>query len=287
MNSSAVNSTSASAGVKQIVIGQMAQPEPNLIEPEVTLSRGRLILNADDWGRDRNTTDMIVDAVRCKTLSSVSAMVFMEDSERASEIAREHAVDAGIHLNFTTRFSGPHPQRLQECQNSVARFLSKGSAVRAIFNPLLARSFEYLVAAQRDEFARLYGKEPSRYDGHHHVHLCSNVLMGKLLPAGATVRRYFSLESGQDLRNRAFRRFTDAFLKRYRVTDLFFSMPPLRPERLTKIFARGQQQVVEVETHPAHPEEHRFLTEGEILRFAGETPIASGYDFGCEGARSS
>src|SRR5580704_8891452 len=63
---------------------------------------GLLILNADDWGRDRETTERIFDCVRRGTVSSVSAMVFMQDSERAAGIAREANVDAGLHMNFTT-----------------------------------------------------------------------------------------------------------------------------------------------------------------------------------------
>src|SRR2546426_10477618 len=47
---------------------------------------GLLIMNADDWGRDRQTTDRTFECVLRGTVSSVSAMVFMEDSERAATI---------------------------------------------------------------------------------------------------------------------------------------------------------------------------------------------------------
>ena len=42
---------------------------------------------------------------RARDGDCVSAMVFMEDSERAASIARADAIDAGLHLNFTTAFS--------------------------------------------------------------------------------------------------------------------------------------------------------------------------------------
>jgi hypothetical protein len=32
-----------------------------------------------------------------------------------------------------------------------------------------------------------------------------------------------------------------------------------------------------VETHPVNPEEYRFLTEGAILRLAGDRPISRCY----------
>ena len=68
---------------------------------------GFLIVNADDWGRDAETTDRIFECVVPGAVSSVSAMVFMQDSERAAGIAREHGIEAGLHLNFTTPFSAP------------------------------------------------------------------------------------------------------------------------------------------------------------------------------------
>src|SRR4029077_20103780 len=63
---------------------------------------GVLIINADDWGRSQETTDRIAECVAHGAVSSVSAMVFMEDSERSAVIARERGIDAGLHLNFTT-----------------------------------------------------------------------------------------------------------------------------------------------------------------------------------------
>src|ERR1700722_3421103 len=162
------------------------------------LPAGLLILNADDWGRDRDTTAKTFECVQFGPVSSVSAMVFMEDSERAAALAHEHGVDVGLHLNFTTAFSAVNcPPRLRECQHKVATYLLGSPLARGIFNPLLVRSFEYLVATQREEFRRLYGAEPERFDGHHHVHLSANVLLGGLLPPGTLVRPHFSRESGE------------------------------------------------------------------------------------------
>ena len=82
---------------------------------------GVLIMNADDWGRDQETTVRTLDCIFRGSVSSVSAMVFMEDSERAAAIARERKIDAGMHLNFTTPFSGKAcPSRLVDRQREVA-----------------------------------------------------------------------------------------------------------------------------------------------------------------------
>ncbi len=240
---------------------------------------GLLIVNADDWGREPRTTGRILDCVLRGALSSVSAMVFMEDSERAAAMARESRIDAGLHLNFTTPFSAPNcPARLRERQQELAAYLLCHSSARVVFHPWLVRSFEYVVAAQCDEFRHLYGAEPKRLDGHHHMHLCANVLLGGLLPPGTLVRRHFSYEAREKaVRNRLFRRFTDVMLtRRHRVVDFFFSLPPLEPpSRLQRIFCLARRFVVEVETHPVHAEEYQFLAGGEIFRLTGDLPIAS------------
>jgi predicted glycoside hydrolase/deacetylase ChbG (UPF0249 family) len=240
-----------------------------------------LIVNADDWGRDRDTTERILECVQCGAVSSVSAMVFMEDSERAAAIAREKGIDTGLHLNLTTPFSSANTSaRLVECQQRISAYLQGNPFARGVFHPGLARTFKYVVEAEREEYARLYGAPPDRIDGHHHMHLCSNVLLGGLLPSGTLVRRHFSYEPREKaLRNLVFRKFTDVMLaRRHRVADRFFSLPPLEPlSRLQAIFSLARQFVVEVETHPVNPEEYRFLAGGEILRWAGDCRIAPRY----------
>ena len=64
-----------------------------------------LIINADDWGYDAHTTTRALTCVERGSISSVSAMVFMEDSERAAAVARDRGIDAGLHLNLDTPFS--------------------------------------------------------------------------------------------------------------------------------------------------------------------------------------
>jgi hypothetical protein len=242
---------------------------------------GFLILNADDWGRDQENTDRTLECISRGTVSSVSAMVFMGDSQRAADIAREKGIDAGLHLNFTTEFSAPHtPERLNEHQQRLARHLKRHRFSAVLFHPGLVRSFEYVVAAQREEYSRLYGAEPKRLDGHHHMHLCANVLLQKLLPAGTIVRRNFSFQPGEkSLWNRLYRQGVDHMLARHHgLADFFFSLPPLNPRsRLERIFALANEFTVEVETHPINPDEHQFLTGGEISRCSERRPISRCY----------
>jgi hypothetical protein len=239
---------------------------------------GCLIINADDWGRDARTTDRTFECFQHGTLSSASGMVFMQDSARAASIAAERGLDIGLHLNLTATFSAPEtPTRLASHQQKVREYLCAHRFARLLYHPGLANSFEYAVARQFEEFSRLYGSTPDRIDGHHHMHLSANVLLQGLLPSGAIVRRHFSYEPGEKIfRNSVFRLFSRALLAgRYRVTDFFFSLPPLKSEvRLQRIFNLAQRSVVELETHSINPEEYRFLTGGDLIRWTMDYPSA-------------
>jgi predicted glycoside hydrolase/deacetylase ChbG (UPF0249 family) len=78
---------------------QQQEPGPPVDSPVV-------IVNADDWGIRARATDRILDCIRLGTVSSTSAMVFMADSQRAAELARQEGVDTGLHLNLTAQFDG-------------------------------------------------------------------------------------------------------------------------------------------------------------------------------------
>ncbi len=241
----------------------------------------QVIVNADDWGRDCLTTDRAHDCLRAGTVSSVSAMVFMADSERAAELANERNIDAGLHLNFTMPYSTQScPPRLKEHQHEIARTLTAHRFAAALYQPRLTASFEYVVQAQLEEYERLYGAPPARIDGHDHRHLCANVLCQELLPHGCIVRRNLTFNSGEKiLLNRLYRRAQDQRLaRRHRLADYFYDLHPVKPAaRLQKIFALGARFTVEIETHPIRDEEYRFLMDGEIRQFADEAQVAKGY----------
>jgi YdjC-like protein len=240
--------------------------------PSVTevAQSGLLIVNADDWGRDAHTTGCILSCVTRKAVSAVSAMVFMEDSERAAAIALERGIDAGLHLNFTLPFTATAcPSGAAGHQRRIAAYLRRHRLAQLVFNPALVKSFDYVVAAQIDEFRRLYGTDPARLDGHHHMHLCANVLLQGLLPPGTLVRRNFSFQPGEKgMLNRTYRRFVDSrLIRRHHLADYLFSLAPVEPAgRLGRIFSLARRQVVELETHPVRREEYGFFMGGEMFR---------------------
>jgi predicted glycoside hydrolase/deacetylase ChbG (UPF0249 family) len=222
-----------------------------------------LIINADDWGRSRAETDNALACHREARVTSATAMVFMEDSERAADLAKSNHVDIGLHVNLTERFVANNvPARLRENQEAIARFLKRSKYALLFYSPALRHQFRYLYQTQVDEFVRLYGTPPSHIDGHQHMHLCSNMLVDAIIPAGEKVRRSFSFWPGEkSIINRAYRRCVDAWLgRRYRLTDFFFSLSQcLKTDRLSRVRELARVANVELMTHPFEAGEYAFL----------------------------
>lgn len=265
--------------------GKAAVPLPR---PPAVVPAPMVIVNADDWGRDRETTDRTLDCILHRSVSSVSAMVFMQDSERAATMAREHCIDSGLHLNLTSPFTGGCPPRLIEHQRRIALVLRSGRFKAAMYHPLLAASFRYVIQAQLEEFGRLYGAPPARIDGHHHMHLAANVLLQKLLPAGIIARRNLSFAPGEkSLANRLYRRWQDRLLaRRHSVADYFFDLVPFDRERLAKVLSLGSEHNVEIEAHPVHPQQYSFLMRGQLAAICPSVEIAQGYMLRSPGLRT-
>lgn len=263
-------------------LGISNQNNPSVCADKELTGGGALIINADDWGRDVQTTDRILECALLGSVSSASAMVFMQDSERAAGLARERGVDVGLHLNFTTTFSAEGcSSRLLEHQLRLQRFLLRNRLARIFFHPGLAGSFEYVIAAQLEEFRRLYGVEPERIDGHHHMHLCANIVFGELLPAGTLVRRNFSFSAQEkSWINRFYRNSIDKRLKRrHQLVDYLFPLAPIEPvDRLNQVFGLAHTAIVELETHPINQDEYRFLTHGDLFTRVGSHLIASRFN---------
>ena len=242
---------------------------------------GNMIINADDWGSDSATNSCTLKCVLNRVVSSVSAMVFMKGSEEGALLALQHGVAVGLHLNFTAPFSmSGCSSKLVEHQERCARFLESHRLAPVVYHPGLAASFRYVTEAQFDEFERIFGCRPDRVDGHHHMHLCANVLMGKLLPEGMIVRKNFSFRRGEKGPiNRRYRHWQDRVLARHhRTTDLFFSLLPLNSRgRFEGISNLARRYDVEVETHPSNHEEFQFLMGGDLIRCIGEVKVSSGY----------
>lgn len=227
-----------------------------------------LIINADDWGRSVTETDAALRCYQRGRITSVSAMVFMSDSERSAELAKENEVDAGLHLNFSEPFTdGRCPRGLRDCHNRIVRFLKRNKYAQIFYNPSLRKEFGYSYHAQAEEFVRLFGRTPSHIDGHHHMHLCVNLLFSKVIPTGTKVRRNFSFWPWEkSYVNRTYRRLVDHWLaRRYQLTDYFFDLTQCIAEnKLGRVTSLAKSSTVELMTHPIVPQEAEHLMSDEF-----------------------
>lgn len=225
-----------------------------------------LIVNADDLGESRVATDNIISCHRLGLITSASAMVFMVDSRRAAQAALPAGLDVGLHLNLDRPFTAGVPVEASKRLKTVARYLNSGKWTQAVYNPLVGRSFRELFKRQYEEFFLSYGKEPSHIDGHHHRHLCMNMLVGRVIPPGLWIRRSFTPERGKgSLLEKVYGRLVDAWLvRRYHCTDRFFSLEPLGDlKRLEKIVGLSAGLDVELMVHPGMAEQLAFLVSPE------------------------
>jgi len=240
-----------------------------------------LIINADDLGRSVQATDNILACHAKGRLTSTSAMMFMVDSERAAERALAARIDVGLHLNLSESFTAESvPPTLRNGHEKVRRFLKSSKYSLLFFHPFLRNQFRREFSEQYAEFVRLYRRPPSHIDGHQHMHMASNVLFQKLLPAGTKVRRSFSFQpGGKSVINRWYRKAVDQRLaRRHRLTDYFFALSQsFSTERIAHIVALAKNSNVELMTHPEIPREHEFLLSDEFGQQINSVQLA-GYD---------
>jgi predicted glycoside hydrolase/deacetylase ChbG (UPF0249 family) len=229
-----------------------------------------IIINADDWGASRDATDAAFECFKAGRLASVTAMVFMRDAERAAEIARDTALDVGLHINLDEPFAdGRCLQEVVAAHARIGRFLRWHKYAQVLYNPWLRSDFRRVYEAQVTEFQRLYGRAPSHFDGHHHLHLCSNMMMDNVIPRGQIVRRSFSFSPGQkSWVNRCYRHYVDFQLgQRFRLTDYFFALSRyLEPRQFETIAALARMGTVELMTHPERRAEFDWLMSDNYLK---------------------
>ena len=131
-----------------------------------------------------------------------------------------------------------------------------------LFHPLRVADFRYLWQCQYDEFLRVYGVPPSHVDGHHHLHLSTNMLVQRVIPRGVKIRRNFSFVAGEkSLFNRTYRALVDRWQSsHYVMPDYLFSLSDcLRRGRLEYAVSLAATAAVEVESHPEVTEDYEWL----------------------------
>jgi predicted glycoside hydrolase/deacetylase ChbG (UPF0249 family) len=225
-----------------------------------------LFVNADDLGFSQQASHRILKCFRQQRIHAASAMTFMADSERAADLAKANQLPTGLHLNLDQDFTAAGiPIKLREHHRAVSNYLKTRKWNQIIYNPFLKNSFDYVFQAQWDEFHQLYGEVPKRVDGHHHMHLCMNMLLSGRLPTGIRIRRNFTFFRGEkNSFNLIYRHIVDQWLvSRFVCTDSFFSMKPIDLERLNRLVSLARSSEVEIMVHPGWDNEYVFLLSPE------------------------
>jgi chitin disaccharide deacetylase len=244
------------------------------------MSRGLLIVNADDWGYDEETTEAIAVCHRAGGLTSTTAMSFMKDTSRAAALARDvPGLGIGLHLNLVEEYTDPEtPEPVRARQRELIEQSRLLRLQRWVYNPFMRDRIDRVIADQFQQFVDLYGRLPTHVDGHHHCHLAANVLLSPALPRGTKIRNALSDAHRPNPLTDGLRRFRQRLLERrdLRTTDYFFSIvtswPGMRgtppPDRL----GLAKEASVEVMVHPIFPSEYAPLQSPDWTKALGELP---------------
>lgn len=248
------------------------------------LEQGFLIVSADDVGRDREATDRTLECFEAGRVTSASAMVYMEDSDRASAALGAARIPVGLHINLSEPFTDPDtPLDVRSRQaRLLPRFAPDGArrAMRWLYDPRIRADVERCIDDQLQRFQALYGAPPTHVDGHQHVHLCPNVSLARSLPAGIRMRATldtYPLQRSPHALARALRERLTRF--RFRATDYFFDIaevdPRRRPGQERARLALSDGASVEVMAHPAFDHERECLMSPEWEEALRSLPLAS------------
>jgi predicted glycoside hydrolase/deacetylase ChbG (UPF0249 family) len=238
---------------------------------------GLLIVNADDYGAAPATTDAILACFERGAVSSTTTMVWMQDSERAAQLALERKLPVGLHLNLTMEFDGPSvPVGQAERQARLVRKLGARLGVtRWAYRPRLAGAIREEVQSQLARFEELYGHPPTHVDGHNHVHLSPNAL--RALSPGMKVRPAHDFAGRLGDSPKVLRR---SWMRgRFTTPDSFVSIRSIHPRLggsgLEDALAGSRERTVEVMVHPHWDDEYELLMSDEWKQALAGLPLGS------------
>jgi predicted glycoside hydrolase/deacetylase ChbG (UPF0249 family) len=241
-----------------------------------------LVVNADDLGHDRATSDAICEAFARGAITSATAMVYMEDSDRGFGLAAEAGLPIGLHLNLMEPYSGSgvaEPDRAEQAW-AVERFQAS-FAGRWAPGPRLMRAARRSVRLQLAEFERLCGGPPTHVDGHQHGHLSTPALWELDQRGGMTVRSSFTFRPGEKPRHKLALRalLNRGIAARFASTQRFHSIRDLHPafggKGIDQVVAEARDLDVEVMVHPGLADELEVLSSDEWRELIASVPKGS------------
>jgi len=265
-----------------LLLANPLDPSPQtLTERAQATPRGLLIVNADDWGGYPEMTDATLRCFEAGAITSTTAMVYMQDSARAAELALSAGIPTGLHLNLTQPFDDPGtPADVRDRQRKLTTRFRRRQLRRWTYDPSLRGLFERVILDQFERFRELYGRQPVHVDGHEHAHLAFNVIFSSALEKGTAMR------CGGAVTGSPARRLRQWILKqRFRTPDLLRSVESFYPrwDSLSEELAVAQGASLEVFTHPGWPDNYAHLMSREWIDALSEHRLGSYADLPAEG----
>jgi predicted glycoside hydrolase/deacetylase ChbG (UPF0249 family) len=226
---------------------------------------GLLIVNADDWGHRREVTDAILRCHRVGAITATTAMVHMEDTERAAALAGEARLPTGLHLNLTRPYtSRGAPSNVRERQARLAEHFAPRWR-RFAYEPQVGRLVADCVRDQLEAFQCTYGIAPDHVDGHHHIQAVPTVFFSPGLAGVRRLRPAHTFVRGERrMVNRLAHGALNAMIRRrFDTPHRFISLRDLHPDLggrgVIVGLADAATTSVEVMVHPGRNDEQAVL----------------------------
>jgi predicted glycoside hydrolase/deacetylase ChbG (UPF0249 family) len=244
--------------------------------------RPLLIVNADDFGRSAAATNETLQAFRAGRITSATAMVYMEDSDRGAASALEAGLPTGLHINLTDPFTDPRAPTAVKSRHLRACGHFAGARFRArswTLDPTIRGDVEAAVGDQLHRFFELFGRAPSHLDGHKHVHVCPNVALSDVLRPVSRRRNALWSWPGTRTAMGAMRAARRAFTYRAFLTtrDLISIHELFEPDAVgsERRLRAALGSSVEVMAHPGFPHEREALMSERWERLLAGIPTGS------------
>ncbi len=226
-----------------------------------------VIINADDFGKDRETNLAVEEAFEKGYITHPTLMVNMPAAKEAARVAKEKGFEkkVGLHLNLTEGMPLSLPIRdnplICSSDGSFNQAFYHNTRYRLYMDSLTIRQIETEFRAQLEEFLAL-GFSDMHIDSHHHVHTNYPVYLALKGLSGdysfSYIRQSRNLYRGGSILNRFYKRCYNHGIKKLcrHTTALFGSYGDLEAYMEGKEDIRSffETKEVEIMVHPMYRE---------------------------------
>jgi predicted glycoside hydrolase/deacetylase ChbG (UPF0249 family) len=221
-------------------------------------------VNADDLGWNRGATDLTIASFGAGQVTSATALVHMEDSERAAALALENGLPTGLHLNLSDPFTGTEvPAAERERHAALCRHFAAGRPMHLrswVYDPRIQGEVEWAIEAQLDRHRELYGAAPTHVDGHNHVQNCPNVALAKALRGFKRRGPIYAWPATPTAMGRVRAARQRLIARRVLTTRYLFDIARIKEtEPMAAAVGESRLTSVEVMAHPGFGHEHDVL----------------------------